>query len=232
MLLDALFQIKEDNEDGLAFRRSCREGICGSCAMNINGINGLACTTILDDAAYEENNVRIFPLPHMPVVRDLVVDMSVFFTQHKSINPYLNDSHPVQDYHLGENDTHDNVSSNISYTVTEPSKENYQSREDRAILDGLYECILCACCSTSCPSYWWNQDKYLGPAVLLQSYRWIADSRDRSYEERLEFLEDEYKINSCHNIMNCVQCCPKGLNPQNAIANTKEMLKLRSLDIV
>merc|ERR1711871_970568 len=194
MVLDALIKIKNEMDTTLTFRRSCREGICGSCAMNINGTNTLACLCkIPDDGA-----VKIYPLPHMYVIKDLVPDMTHFYEQHKSVQPYL-------------------IPSPDAYK----SVENYQSKEDRAKLDGLYECVLCACCSTSCPSYWWNADKYLGPAVLLQSYLWLADSRDAKKEERLKFLDDAFKVYRCKTIMNCSKTCPKHLNPGKAIAEIK-----------
>jgi succinate dehydrogenase (ubiquinone) iron-sulfur subunit len=192
MMLDVLIKIKNEIDPTLAFRRSCREGICGSCSMNINGINTLACLCKIPDI----DLVKIYPLPHMYVLKDLVPDMSNFYEQHKSIQPYL-------------------------INETKSKTENYQSKEDRKKLDGLYECILCACCSTSCPSYWWNQDKYLGPAVLLQSYRWLADSRDTNTKERLEFLDDAFKVYRCKTIMNCSKTCPKHLNPGKAIADIK-----------
>lgn len=194
MVLDALIKIKNEVDSTLTFRRSCREGVCGSCAMNINGTNTLACTKDIKDCGDE---IKIYPLPHMPVVKDLVPDLSNFYEQYKSIKPWIKASMPSN------------------------GKERLQSPEDREKLDGLYECILCACCSTSCPSYWWNGNKYLGPATLLQSYRWIADSRDESKQERLENLDDTFKLYRCHTIMNCAKTCPKGLNPAKAIANIK-----------
>ena len=193
MLLDAIIYIKNKVDPTLTFRRSCAEGICGSCSMNINGTNGLACLTPLDKTEY-----NIFPLPHMKVVKDLVVDLKNFFAQYKSIKPYI-----VND--------------------DKPEKERIQSPEDREKLDGLYECILCACCSTSCPSYWWNGDKFLGPAILLQAYRWIIDSRDNAKKERLSDLADKFKLYRCHTIMNCTKTCPKGLNPAKAIAEIKKL---------
>lgn len=204
MVLDALIKIKNETDSTLAFRRSCREGVCGSCAMNINGSNTLACTKAMDDCG--SGDVAIYPLPHMPVVKDLVTDLTKFYEQHAYIEPFL------------------------QAKTTEPEKEWRQTREDRAKLDGLYECILCACCSTSCPSYWWNGDKndpdheYLGPAALLQAYRWLVDSRDQMTSERLDRLEDEFKLYRCHTIMNCAQVCPKGLNPAKAIAEIKRMM--------
>ena len=203
MVLDALIHIKNTIDPSLTFRRSCREGICGSCAMNIGGRNTLACTKGWEDFSGAE--ITISPLPHMPVVKDLVPDLSLFYAQYASIEPWLHTKTP------------------------EPDKEWKQSPKDRAKLDGLYECILCACCSTSCPSYWWNQEKYLGPAALLQAYRWLADSRDEATGERLDNLEDPFKLYRCHTIMNCAQVCPKGLNPAKAIAETKKMLAARSL---
>lgn len=197
MMLDVLLKIKDEQDTSLSFRRSCREGICGSCAMNINGRNTLACLCKVDkDLA----STKVTPLPHMSVVRDLVVDMSNFYAQYKSIKPWLQ---PKEE--------------------AEEGVEHYQSKEDRAKLDGLYECILCACCSTSCPSYWWNGDKYLGPAVLMQAYRWIIDSRDGTREQRMKEIDDTYKLWRCHTIMNCTMSCPKGLNPGRAIANIKKM---------
>jgi len=198
MMLDVLFKIKDEQDQTLSFRRSCREGICGSCAMNIDGQNGLACLTKVEREV--PTPTKVAPLPHMFVVRDLVVDMSNFYSQYKSIKPYLQ----KKDKGGGG--------------------EHYQSKEARAKLDGLYECILCACCSTSCPSYWWNQDKYLGPAVLLAAYRWIIDSRDDFTAERLADLDDAYKLYRCKTIMNCAQTCPKGLNPGKAIAKIKQSL--------
>ncbi|MFT4090141.1 MAG: succinate dehydrogenase iron-sulfur subunit [Asticcacaulis sp.] len=197
MLLDALIHIKNSIDSTLSFRRSCREGICGSCAMNIGGRNTLACTKGWDEFSGE---ITIAPLPHMPVVKDLVPDLSGFYAQYASVEPYLQSTTP------------------------DPQKERLQSPQNRDKLDGLYECILCACCSTSCPSYWWNQDKYLGPAALLQAYRWIADSRDDQTKTRLEALEDPFKLYRCHTIMNCAQVCPKGLNPAKAIAEIKKMM--------
>jgi succinate dehydrogenase / fumarate reductase iron-sulfur subunit len=201
MVLDALIQIKNDMDSSLTFRRSCREGICGSCAMNIDGSNGLACTTAIGDGS---GDITIYPLPHMPVIKDLVPDLTHFFAQHRAVEPWLKTETPAP---LG--------------------KERLQSPEDRARLDGLYECILCACCSTSCPSYWWNSDKFLGPAILLQAYRWIVDSRDDHTGERLDALEDPFSLYRCHTIMNCAQACPKGLNPAKAIAEIKKLMVAR-----
>jgi len=195
MVLDALIKIKNEMDPTLTFRRSCREGICGSCSMNIEGTNTLAC---LCPISATETKTNIYPLPHMYVLKDLVPDMSHFYEQHKSVMPFL-----------------------ITAEDVDTSVENYQSKEDRSKLDGLYECVLCACCTTSCPSYWWNSDKYLGPAVLLQSYRWLADSRDAKKEERLKFLDDAFKVYRCHTIMNCSKTCPKHLNPGKAIAEIK-----------
>ena len=197
MVLDALIWIKSKINSTLTFRRSCREGVCGSCAMNIGGMNTLACTRGIDDVAAP---VTIYPLPHQEVIKDLVPDLSVFYAQHASIEPWLKTVSPA------------------------PEKEWLQSPEERAKLDGLYECILCACCSTSCPSYWWNGDRYLGPAVLLQAYRWLIDSRDEAQGERLDNLEDPFRLYRCHTIMNCAQTCPKGLNPAKAIVHIKEMM--------
>mmetsp|Transcript_35574 Transcript_35574/g.92746 ORF Transcript_35574/g.92746 Transcript_35574/m.92746 type:complete len:287 (+) Transcript_35574:49-909(+) len=196
MVLDALIKIKNNMDPTLTFRRSCREGICGSCAMNIDGANTLACLKTIDK---NEKKMKIYPLPHMYVIKDLVPDMTNFYDQHKSIEPY-------------------NKRKEESKAI---DKEYYQSKSDREKLDGLYECILCACCSTSCPSYWWNTDKYLGPAILLQSYRWVVDSRDQFTTERLKALDDPFKLYRCHTIMNCAKVCPKGLNPGKAIANLK-----------
>jgi succinate dehydrogenase / fumarate reductase, iron-sulfur subunit len=202
MVLDALIWIKSRIDPTLTFRRSCREGVCGSCAMNIDGVNALACTTATEDAGF---TVRIYPLPHMSVVKDLVPDLTNFYAQHASIEPWL------------------------KTTSVTPEKEWRQSHEERAKLDGLYECILCACCSTSCPSYWWNPDRYLGPAALLQARRWIVDSRDEATGERLDNLEDPFRLYRCHTIMNCSKACPKGLNPAKAIAEIKKMMVERRL---
>ena len=196
MVLDALIKIKSEQDPSLTFRRSCREGICGSCSMNMGGRNGLACTTAIEDLGGE---IRITPLPHMDVIKDLVPDFTHFYRQYASIQPWLKTKSAA------------------------PSGERLQSPEDRAKLDGLYECILCACCSTSCPSYWWNSDKFLGPAILLQAYRWLADSRDEAADERLAQLDDAFRLYRCHTIMNCANACPKGLNPAKAIAETKKM---------
>ena len=201
MLLDALVRIKEQ-DDSLSLRRSCREGVCGSDAMNINGKNGLACITKLADL---KEPVELRPLPGLPVIRDLIVDMTQFFKQYHSIKPYLINEEPA------------------------PEKERLQSPAEREELDGLYECILCACCSTSCPSFWWNPDKFVGPAGLLQAYRFIADSRDQATAERLDNLEDPYRLFRCHSIMNCVDACPKNLNPTRAIGKIKELMVKRSV---
>ena len=202
MVLDALIKIKNEVDPTLTFRRSCREGICGSCAMNIDGANTLACTKAVDEI---DGDVRIYPLPSMPVVKDLVPDLSHFYAQYASIKPWIR-----------------------TQTPTPPDRERLQSKDDRAMLDGLYECILCACCQTSCPSYWWNPDRYLGPAILLQAYRWIVDSRDEATGERLDDLEDPFKLYRCHTIMNCTSVCPKGLNPARAIAEIKKLMVARS----
>ena len=202
MVLDALIKIKNETDSTLTFRRSCREGICGSCAMNIDGTNTLACTKAIDEC---EGDVKVYPLPHMPVVKDLVPDLTHFYAQYASIEPWLKAKTPVS-----------------------LEEERLQSKEEREKIDGLYECILCACCSTSCPSYWWNSDKYLGPAILLQSYRWLADSRDEATGERLEELEDPFKLYRCHTIMNCTNTCPKGLNPGKAISEIKQMIAERN----
>jgi succinate dehydrogenase / fumarate reductase iron-sulfur subunit len=202
MLLDALLRIKSDVDDSLSFRRSCREGVCGSDAMNINGKNGLACITNLRDVV---EPVVLRPLPGLPVIRDLIVDMTHFFNQYHSVRPYLiNDSPP-------------------------PETERLQSPLERDELNGLYECILCACCSTSCPSFWWNPDKFVGPAGLLQAYRFIADSRDQATSARLDDLEDPYRLFRCHTIMNCVDVCPKELNPTRAIGKIKELMVRRGV---
>jgi len=197
MVLDALIKIKNEIDPTLTFRRSCREGVCGSCAMNIDGGNTLACTRAIEDCGEE---VKIYPLPHMPVVKDLVPDLTNFYAQYASIKPWLQSASPA------------------------PARERLQSSDERKKLDGLYECILCACCSTSCPSYWWNSDRYLGPAILLQAYRWIADSRDEMTGERLDNLEDPFRLYRCHTIMNCTQTCPKGLNPAQAIGEIKQLM--------
>jgi len=197
MVLDAVIKIKNEIDPTLTFRRSCREGVCGSCAFNIDGRNTLACTKGIDEIA---GDVKIYPLPHMPVVKDLVPDLTHFYAQYESIQPWIKTDTPP------------------------PTRERLQTPDDRKELDGLYECILCACCSTACPSYWWNPDRYLGPAILLQAYRWLADSRDEATGERLDQLEDPFKLYRCHTIMNCTETCPKGLNPAKAIAETKKML--------
>ena len=201
MVLDALLHIKNDVDSTLTFRRSCREGICGSCAMNIDGVNTLACVKHLDEI---KGDVKIYPLPHMHVVKDLVPDLKDAFAQHAAIKPWLQ-----------------------TQSAPPPDRERPQSPEERARLDGLYECILCFCCSTSCPSYWWNADKYLGPAVLLQAYRWIADSRDEMTGERLDDLEDPFRLYRCHAMMNCTRTCPKGLNPAKAIVEIKKLMAER-----
>ena len=201
MLLDALIRIKAV-DDSLSLRRSCREGVCGSDAMNINGKNGLACITRLADL---EQPVELRPLPGLPVIRDLVVDMSQFFKQYHSIKPYLQNAEVA------------------------PEKERIQLPAEREELDGLYECLLCACCSTACPSFWWNPDKFVGPAGLLVAYRFIADTRDHATSERLDDLEDPYRLFRCHSIMNCVDVCPKGLNPTRAIGKIKEMMVKRTV---
>jgi succinate dehydrogenase / fumarate reductase iron-sulfur subunit len=202
MLLDAIIRMKLDVDDSISIRRSCREGVCGSDAMNINGKNGLACTTNLRDL---KEPIVLKPLPGLPVIRDLIVDMSQFFKQYHSIKPYLVNDEPP------------------------PEKERYQSPAEREELDGLYECILCACCSTSCPSFWWNPDKFVGPAGLLQAYRFIADSRDHATGERLDNLQDPYRLFRCHTIMNCIDVCPKGLNPAKAIGKIKDLMVRRAV---
>jgi succinate dehydrogenase/fumarate reductase iron-sulfur protein len=194
MVLDALIYIKDHLDSSLGFRRSCREGICGSCAMNIDGKNTLACLTPL------KPKMVLYPLPHMPIVRDLIPNMKHFYEQYATIKPWLHSTKPSD------------------------NKEHIQSIEDRKKLDGMYECILCACCSTSCPSYWWNSDEYLGPAVLMQAYRWIEDSRDENTEERIEFVNDAMKLYRCKTIMNCSNTCPKGLNPGQAIGKLKQRI--------
>ncbi len=203
MVLDALIKIKNEVDSTLTFRRSCREGICGSCAMNIDGHNTLACLKPIEDVKGE---VKIYPLPHMPVVKDLVPDLSVPYAQLTSIQPWLQTETPPP-----------------------PDRERLQSPEERAKLDGLWECILCFCCQTSCPSYWWNGERYLGPAILLQAARWIHDSRDEATGERLDALEDPFRLYRCHTIMNCTSTCPKGLNPAKAIGSIKEKMVERRL---
>lgn len=202
MLLDALIKIK-DQDPTFTFRRSCREGICGSDGMNINGRNGLACVTHISD--YKGKTIEIRPLPGMPVIRDLVVDLSLFYEQYEKIKPYL-------------------ITDGVK-----PAREYLQSPDDRAQLDGLYECIMCACCSTACPSFWWNPDKFIGPSGLLHAYRFLIDSRDTATQERLDDLEDAYSVFRCHGIMNCVNVCPKGLNPTKAIGHIKSMLINRAV---
>jgi succinate dehydrogenase / fumarate reductase iron-sulfur subunit len=198
MVLDALGTIKRDVDSSLAYRRSCREGVCGSCSMNIDGTNTLACLKPIADI---KGTVKIYPLPHMPVVKDLIPDLSHAYAQYASIQPWLQAETPAS-----------------------AEKERLQSPEQRAELDGLWECILCFCCSTSCPSYWWNGEKYLGPAVLLQADRWIKDTRDEASSDRLETLEDPFKLYRCHTIMNCTKTCPKGLNPAKSIADIKKRM--------
>lgn len=204
MVLDALIKIKNEQDPSLTFRRSCREGICGSCAMNIGGKNTLACLCFIDPPGEKKTSepMKITPLPHMYVVKDLVPDMQNFYDAYKSIKPWLRLENPNSDF----------------------KTENMQSKVDRKKLDGMYECILCACCSTACPSYWWNADTYLGPAVLMQAYRWIQDSRDDFRKERLEALDDAFKLYRCHTIMNCSKTCPKHLNPGKAIAHIKKQV--------
>ena len=198
MLLDVLIHIKNTTDATLSFRRSCREGVCGSCAMNVGGRNTLACTHGWEEVPGD--TVQVSPLPNQAVVKDLIPDLTLFYAQYASIEPWLHTKTP------------------------EPQHEWRQSEEDRSKLDGLYECILCACCSTSCPSYWWNEERFLGPATLLHAYRWIIDSRDEATGERLDALEDPFKLYRCHTIMNCAQVCPKGLNPAKAIAQIKTMM--------
>ncbi len=222
MMLDNLFLIKNTKDEALAFRRSCREGICGSCAMNINGVNALACLYPVNQTTNLSYNV--FPLPHMPVIKDLVVCMKHFYEQYKSIDPFLQqESIMEEDFQNKLSKVFGNQNS-FELIVQEPANENAQTKQDRNLLDGLYECILCACCSTSCPSYWWNRDRYLGPAVLLQAYRWLIDSRDDNLNDRLQYLNDHYLLYRCHTILNCTHCCPKHLNPAKAISNIKTMV--------
>jgi succinate dehydrogenase / fumarate reductase iron-sulfur subunit len=197
MVLDGLNWIKNKVDPTLAFRRSCREGVCGSCSMNIGGVNTLACTLAMEDVS---GPVTVYPLPHQPVIKDLVPDLQNFYAQLRSIEPWLKTETPP------------------------PEKEWLQSHADRQKLDGFYECILCACCSTACPSYWWNGERYLGPAALLKAYRWLIDSRDEGTGHRLDNLEDPFRLYRCHTIMNCAQTCPKGLNPAKAIAEIKAMM--------
>ena len=199
MVLDVLELIKADYDGSVTYRRSCREGVCGSDGLNINGKNGLACITPLSETV-KGGKLVIRPLPGLPVIRDLVVDMSLFYAQYEKVQPYLQNASPA------------------------PAIERLQSPEERAQLDGLYECILCACCSTSCPSFWWNPDKFIGPSGLLQAYRFLADSRDTATEARLANLDDPFSVFRCHGIMNCVQVCPKGLNPTKAIGHIRDML--------
>ncbi len=196
MVLDAIIWIKNKIDPSLTFRRSCREGICGSCAMNIDGLNTLSCTKGMDEI---EGVIELYPLPHMPVVKDLVPDLTDFYAQHAAVEPWLQTKSP------------------------EPQKEWLQSPQERHKLDGLYECILCACCSTACPSYWWNSDRFLGPAALLQAHRWIVDSRDQATEERLDYVDDVFRLYRCHTIFNCTKACPKDLSPAKAIAEIKNM---------
>ena len=203
MVLDVLEMIKAEHDASVTYRRSCREGVCGSDGLNINGKNGLACITLLSDAV-KNNKLVIRPLPGLPVVRDLVVDMGLFYAQYEKIEPYLQNNTPA------------------------PAIERLQTPEDRAKLDGLYECILCACCSTSCPSFWWNPDRFVGPAGLLQAYRFLADSRDQATDERLAKLDDPFSVFRCHGIQNCVNVCPKGLNPTRAIGHIRTMLLNRA----
>lgn len=203
MVLDAIIYIKNELDSTLTFRRSCREGICGSCAMNIGGTNTLACTRAIEDI---KGDIKIYPLPHLPVVKDLIPDLTHFYAQYASIKPWMQTQTPLP-----------------------PDRERLQSKGERAKLDGLYECILCACCSTACPSYWWSGDRFLGPAILLQAYRWIVDSRDENTGERLDELEDTFRLYRCHTIMNCTNTCPKGLNPAKAIAEIKKLMISRTV---
>ena len=201
MVLDALIKIKNEVDTTLTFRRSCREGVCGSCAMNIDGVNTLACIKAIDEI---KGDVKVYPLPHMPVIKDLVPDLTHIYAQYQSIQPWLQ-----------------------TESTAPPDRERLQSEEERARLDGLWECILCFCCTTACPSYWWNGERYLGPAVLLQAYRWIADSRDEKAGDRLDALEDPFRLYRCHTILNCTKTCPKNLNPAKAIAEIKKLMVLR-----
>ncbi len=202
MVLDALIKIKNEIDPTLAFRRSCREGICGSCAMNIDGVNTLACTKACEEV--KSSDVKIYPLPHMPVIKDLVPDLTQFYAQYAAVKPWLS-----------------------TRSTAPPDSERLQSKEDQEKIDRPSACILCACCSTSCPSYWWNSDRYLGPAALLAAYRWIIDSRDESTGERLDALEDPFRLYRCHTIMNCAEACPKDLNPAKAIGELKQMMAER-----
>src|SRR5215213_4746907 len=202
MVLDALIQIKSAVDSTLTFRRSCREGICGSCSMNINGVNRLACTTSMGDLGDE---IRIYPLPHLPVIKDLVPDLTEFYAQYAAVQPWLKTRTPAP-----------------------PDKERLQSKQDQERIDRPSGCILCACCSTACPSYWWNSKRFLGPAALLAAHRWIVDSRDEATGERLDQLEDPFRLYRCHTIMNCANVCPKGLNPAKAIAETKKLIAERA----
>ena len=202
MVLDALIKIKNEIDPTLSFRRSCREGICGSCAMNVDGLNTLACTKSCSDVKGAE--VRIYPLPHMPVVKDLIPDLTQFYAQYAAVKPWLTTRSPAP-----------------------PDRERHQSKEDQEKIDQPSACILCACCSTSCPSYWWNSDRYLGPAALLAAYRWIIDSRDDATGERLDQLTDPFRLYRCHTIMNCTEACPKDLNPARAISEIKRMIDER-----
>jgi succinate dehydrogenase / fumarate reductase iron-sulfur subunit len=202
MVLDALIKIKDEVDSTLTFRRSCREGVCGSCAMNIDGTNTLACTKFISDI---KGDVKVYPLPHMKVVKDLVPDLTQAYAQYTSIEPWLKTTTPA------------------------PERERLQSPEERARLDGLWECILCFSCSASCPSYWWNADRYLGPAILLQAYRWIVDSRDEATGERLDQFDDPFRMYRCHTILNCTMTCPKGLNPGRAIAEIKKLMVARRM---
>ena len=203
MVLDVLELIKADHDGSVTYRRSCREGVCGSDGLNMNGKNGLACITPLSESVKGDKLV-VRPLPGLPVIRDLVVDMSLFYAQYEKVQPYLQNPTPA------------------------PAIERLQSPEERAQLDGLYECILCACCSTSCPSFWWNPDRFVGPAGLLQAYRFLADSRDTATEDRLAKLDDPFSVFRCHGIQNCVNVCPKGLNPTKAIGHIRTMLLNRA----
>ena len=204
MVLDALIKIKNEMDATLTFRRSCREGVCGSCAMNVDGVNTLACIKAIDDV---KGDVKIYPLPHMPVVKDLVPDLKQAYAQYTSVEPWLKTTEALP-----------------------PDRERRQSPEERAKLDGLWECVLCFCCTTSCPSYWWNGDRYLGPATLLQAYRWIADSRDQETANRLDALDDSFRLYRCHTIMNCTKTCPKNLNPAKAIAQVKKLMVHRRVE--
>lgn len=224
MTLDNLMLLRRTKKESLSYRRSCREGICGSCAMNINGINTLACLHLC--LTQHNTSYNIYPLAHMSIIKDLVVCMKHFYEQYKSIDPFLIENTFLCEKLIEELEFvfEDDFVFYTEIIINMPLGENIQSYDDRLLLDGLYECILCACCSTSCPSYWWNRDKYLGPAVLLQAFRWIVDTRDDAFETRVEYLNDIYKLYRCHTILNCTHCCPKKLNPAKAISSIKTLM--------